>query len=149
MKNIAASLICSFLVATPSFAQESDDEILMSPIVLEISAGADSSEYFSRCAGLFVSIFEWAGPSRLGEENANGIRDLVGAITHREIQRNVESGVGEEEATTKVESEIRDEADQYIRHFSGLEAVFGTAFTSDGLLQSDTAFCQQLVSGQG
>ena len=131
-----------------SVTAEENESPIPKLLIQEIEAGADPVYSLTRCAGLYLSIFEWAGPTRLGQANADAIRNSVVSLNALATTAIVQtSEVSEETATSDADEKIRGHANIYIKHFQAVSSVVGKAFLSDELIKNDGATCQSLLAG--
>ncbi|GEM_PF-5876107 len=135
-----AACLMSLSAALPSAAQVPDT------LVAEIEAGATTSAALGRCAGLYVSLLEWGGEARLGDDTSNAIRDAVSTLRKAatEIRMN-EANEKKRHAETAIDARVRDTADVYLKHFTALYTDQPEGFDQDALLQADATACQQIM----
>lgn len=102
----------------------------------------------TRCAALYQAIMEWSGLERMGEDawkQSDEVRKHL--ITMSAMIAQAESGGTPEERVTVILRDVANIAMVYQSRFEAHYAVTGSAFSGDGLVESDLQFCKKLAEG--
>lgn len=108
------------------------------------SAQTDQSTPYVQCAGLYLSVAEWAGETRMGPTETAKIKEIILALMASAAELRYES-LGEE-TRQSVLKDTRGFADVYIERYQSNYAKSGAAFLDDEAYQQAKAKCDELVT---
>lgn len=138
--------LTAILVATlASSAAQSSRAGEMQPL-FDVVAEAATPYGLTRCAALYLSVMEWAGSERMGEENWSAAVQAYEtfALSAAVVAHN-ESGGDLEAHGANIVRQVRTIANLYLERFETNYAVSGQAFAEDLIVASDLTFCQSLA----
>jgi hypothetical protein len=101
-----------------------------------------------RCAALYQSFVEWAGPKVLGQGQVDKYQAATAALLNAAISIRMEnSGDTFAGASEGAALDVSNIADLYILRMRANYAASGQAFGSDPLIRSDMSVCNLIIGG--
>jgi hypothetical protein len=117
----------------------------MKPLQEAIRDGAEETYPIIRCAGLYLSVLEWAGEDRLGKETSDRTKLSVASLIEMATKMR-EPSIGPD-AQDSVLRDFRGVSDLYLKRYQMNYASAGEAFGQDVMWKADNDTCQILFSG--
>jgi hypothetical protein len=115
----------------------------LKPLKEAIADGAEETYALVRCAGLYLSVLEWAGEDRLGKETADKSKVTVANLI--ELATSMREPALQGEAEKSVFRDVRAISDEYLDRYKKNYALVGEAFGQDPMWNSDNDVCIQLL----
>jgi hypothetical protein len=138
MRAGRAHLIVPLLLCpTVSWAQE------LKPLEQAIIDGAEETYPLVRCAGLYLSVLEWAGEDRLGPDTSQNTKLTVANLLNLAVElREPTLGAAAEQSVMR---DIRTISDAYLSRYESNYALSGEAFGQDPMWNADNDICVKLL----
>lgn len=137
--------LTAILAATLASSWDENSRASEMQPLLDVVVEAAPPYGLTRCAALYLSVMEWAGFERLGEEawaaTEQSFRDFAQSAA---MSAQIEAGGTLEENAANVVRQVRNIADLYLDRFESNYAVTGQAFGVDPVVNSDLSFCRDL-----
>jgi hypothetical protein len=125
MRTSAAFLATLVLPLSAAFASAEELKSLDEAIL----SGSEETYPLVRCAGLYLSVLEWAGEDRLGKETSDNSKVTVANLLNLATEMR-QPALGSA-AEASVMRDIRAISDIYLERYQTNYASYGEAFGQD------------------
>ncbi len=134
------------LTAAPLFAAEHEPNPFV-PLDQIVEGGAELSVVALRCAGLFHSVWDYAGEALLGVEASQQAKDNAALFLEAGTQlRMTETGGAQADVSQLAVAEAFAASTLYFRRYEKNVAAGSDAYSSDELWAADLQICRNLAA---